>query len=350
MATSMTFKSNSAQVIFDCLIKAGIKVEVISKRFKLMKITHQGTSFFIKGTSFSVNSQPSSLIANNKFLTKKVLASAGIPTPKSYLCHSASQARQLIQEKKLFPCVLKPAKGAHGTKVYANIETFKELDTILPYLFTGKGAKDILIEDFIQGNDYRVMVVGNKVSAIMERIPAHVIGDGIHTIRQLITKFNRNPLVGEKYEKPMCKIIRNGEVARNLLKKNLTFTSIPSLNQQVFLRQNANISTGGIGKDATRTAPAIVSTMAIKAAQAIGMNITGVDILYDPLAKKAFVLELNDQPGIDIHHYPVLGQPQNVAQDIIDYLLQANDLQINKNTPHINPLPELRLTTPTRSS
>lgn len=340
MAKSMTFKSNSAQVIYDCLIKAGIQVEVISKRFKLMKITHQGASFFIKGTSFSVNSQPSSLIANNKFLTKKVLVSANIPTPKSYLCHSATQARQIIQEKKLFPCVLKPAKGAHGTKVYANIETFKELDAILPYLFTGKGAKDILIEDFILGSDYRVMVVGDKVSAIMERIPAHVIGDGIHTIRQLITEFNRNPQVGEKYEKPMCKIIRNGEVARNLLKKNLTFASVPSMNQQVFLRQNANISTGGIGKNATTTAPKIVSTLAIKAAKAIGMNITGVDILYDPLAKKAYVLELNDQPGIDIHHYPVIGQPQNVAQDIINYLLQRLDhhsnLETNDDKPHLS--------------
>jgi D-alanine-D-alanine ligase-like ATP-grasp enzyme len=160
--------------------------------------------------------------------------------------------------------------------------------------------------------DYRVLVVGDKAPAVMERIPAHVVGDGINTIRQLITKFNQNPLVGHKYEKPMCKIKLNGEIKRILKKKGINLGYIPEVNEQVFLRQNANISTGGIGKDATQEAPNIVKSTAITAARAIGMQITGVDILYDKLAQKAYVLELNDQPGIDIHHFPIIGQSQNI--------------------------------------
>jgi cyanophycin synthetase len=314
--------SNSAQLIFDALIKAGVNVQIVSKRFKLMKITYHDKSFFIKGTSFPLNSHPSSIIANNKFLTKKVLRLAHVPNPKSYLAQTPKQVIQIIISKDLFPCVLKPTRGAHGNNVYANIETAEELKDVLPHIFTDKRKKDVLIEEFIDGRDYRVLVIGNKVSAVMERIPAHVIGDGIRNLRQLITKFNQNPLVGEKYEKPMCKIRLNGEVKRILKKNSINLGYIPKVNEQVFLRQNANISTGGIGKDATSDTPNVVKKTAIQAALAIGMNITGVDILYDKLANKAYVIELNDQPGIDIHHFPVIGQSHNVAQDIIEYILK----------------------------
>ena len=328
MNNHVKFKSNRAQVIFDSLIEAGIQVQVISKRFKVLRVTHLGQNILIKGTSFPVNSQPSCIIANNKYLTKKILKSENILTPESYLAQTSRQARLIIINKNLFPCVLKPSTGAHGNKVYANIETLQELDAIMPDIFPVKGKKDVLIEEFVSGSDYRVLVVGNKISAIMERIPAHVIGDGVSSLRQLITKFNKNPLVGKKYEKPMCKILLNGEVKRNLKKKGLNLGYIPENNQQVMLRQNANISTGGIGMDATKEAPEIVKNTAIQAAKAIGIEITGVDIIYNKLSQKAYVLELNDQPGIDIHHYPVIGQAQNVALDIINYLFNA---QISKS-------------------
>ena len=312
--------SVSTQLILDTLIMSGADVKVISKRFKLLKITLNKNSFFIQGTSFHLNSQPSSIISNNKYLTKMVLNDVGITVPKSFLVKSASEARKTISQKNFYPCVLKPAKGAHGNKVYANIESAQELEKVLPNIFTKNGKIDVLIEEYIEGPDYRVLVVGNKASAVMERIPAHVFGDGFKTIRQLIIEFNNNPLVGKKYEKPMCKIRLNGEVKRNLEKNGINYSYIPKKGEQIYLRQNANISTGGIGKDATDEAPEIVKTTAIKAANAVGMSITGVDIIYDELRNIAFVIELNDQPGIDIHHFPVIGKPQNVAKDIVELL------------------------------
>lgn len=261
------------------------------------------------------------MIAHNKFLTKEVLRNFKIPVPKSWLVRTPSEARKLILAKKLFPCVLKPAEGAHGYHVYANIESFKEFNELLPLVFTRpREHSNILIEEYIKGKDYRLLVVGDKVSATMERIPAHVVGNGRSNIRQLIQEFNRNPLVGEKYEKPLCKIIINYEVKRNLKKLGKKFTSIPQKEEKIFLRQNANISTGGIGKDATDEVCQSVKELAIRATKAIGMVISGVDIIYNEETGKAYVLELNDTPGIDIHHYPAFGHSRQVADDIVDYL------------------------------
>ena len=329
MNKSSKLQSQSSQLIFNALITVGAKVKIISSRFNLMKVDFLDKSFFLKSTSFSVNSQPSCIIANNKFLTKKILRLANILTPKSYLAKTAKEVKRIILEKEMFPCVVKPTTGSHGDGVYANIESIEELEQILKYTFPNKGKREVLIEEYVNGIDYRVLVVGDKASAIMERIPAHVIGDGVNTLRQLITKFNKNPLVGKKHEKPMCKIRLNGEIKRMLNKKGINLAYVAEKNKKIFLRQNANISTGGIGRDATDTAPPLVSAIAIQATKAIGMQIAGADVLYDPLSKKAYILELNNTPGIDIHHFPVIGKSQNVALDIVEYICKNNAYQIN---------------------
>lgn len=324
MLNKLILRSVSSQAILDSALQKGIKVKVISKYFDLIKLTHKSKSIFIQGTSFPVNSQPSCFIANNKFLTKKVLRQYNIPFPKSWLVRTIKEAQKLMLQKKFFPCVLKPAEGAHGNKVYANIESLEEFNKLLPLVFTKPGKDFVLIEKFIKGKDYRLLVVGDKVAASMERIPAHVIGDGKKNIRQLITKFNQSPLVGKKYEKPLCKIKLNGEVTRNLKKQHKKFTYIPKNNETIFLRQNANISTGGIGIDATDKISKRVKETAIKASKAIGMAISGVDIMFEEATKKAYVIELNDCPGIDIHHFPVSGKPRLVAKDIIEYILKTS--------------------------
>lgn len=324
MQNTIQLRSQSTQVILEDALKKGITVDVISKRFQLLKLSLLTKSIFIKGISFPVNPQPACFIANNKYLTKNILKLFDIPTPESWFVRSPKAARKVVLENNLFPCVLKPAKGAHGHGVYANIETLKEFDEILPLVFDTPGKKNVLVEQFIKGKDYRLLVVDDKVSAVLERIPAHVIGDGKNSIEKLIEIFNSSPLVGKRYEKPLCKIVPNGEIGRNLKKQNIKLSSVPKKNQKIFLRQNANISTGGIGRDATDEVGKEIKEMAIKAARAIGMVITGVDIIYDDANNKPYVLELNDTPGIDIHHFPVYGKPRDVAGDIVDYLFKIN--------------------------
>ena len=322
MKNSLNLKSNSAQVVLDALRKKGIKVKIVSKRFNLLEVVFNGKPTFVKGTSFPVNSQPACFIANNKYLTKRILRSHNIPTPKSWLVRTPEEAMRKILKHNMFPCVLKPIKGAHGNRVFANIESINELEEVLPLVFNKPGKRNVLIEEFIDGKDYRLIVVGDKVSAVMERIPAHVVGDGVKNISQLITKFNKNPLIGKRYEKPLCKIVINGEVKRNLKKQNKKLTYVPQEREILFLRQNANISTGGVGKDVTESISPEIKDIAVKAAKAIGMVITGVDIICKESSKKPYVLELNDTPGIDIHHYPYMGNPQNVANDIVEYLFK----------------------------
>jgi cyanophycin synthetase len=322
MSNKIKLRSQSAQVILDAAKEKGIKVEVISKRFHLLRLTYNGKSLFIKGTSFPVNSQPACFIASNKFLSKRVLRAHKIPVPQGWLVRTPREARKTILKKNLFPCVLKPARGAHGNRVFANIESLEEFDEVLPLVFTRPGKKNVLIEEFIKGKDYRFLVVGNKVSAVMERIPAHVVGDGINNVRKLIRKFNQNPLVGERYEKPLCKIRLNGEIKRNLKKQKKKLTYIPQKREKVFLRQNANISTGGIGKDVTDEVSHELKEIAVKAAKAVGMAIAGIDIIYDELLDNFCVLELNGCSGIDIHHYPILGKPREVASDIVKFLFK----------------------------
>lgn len=331
MKNNFNLKSSSAQVVLDALRNKGIKVKVVSKRFNLLEVVFNGEPTFVKGTSFPVNSQPACFIANNKYLTKRILRKNNITTPKSWFVRSPQEARRKIVKNSLFPCVLKPIKGAHGIRVFANIESIGELEEVLPLVFNRHGKRDVLVEEFIEGKDYRLIVVGEKVSAVMERIPAHVIGNGVKSISQLITKFNNNPLIGERYEKPLCKIKVNGEVKRSLKKQNKKLTYIPQEGETIFLRQNANISTGGVGKDVTEKISQEIKDIAVSAAKAIGMVITGVDIICEKSSKKPYVLELNDTPGIDIHHYPYGGNPQNVANDIVEYLLEQPAKRASKS-------------------
>lgn len=322
MTKPTKIKSSSVQTIFKSALKKGIKVEVVSPRFNLLKLSWNGYSVFVKGTSFPVNPQPSCMIANNKFLTKKVLKPYKIPMPKSWLARTASEALKIAKSEEVFPCVLKPIKGAHGDRVFAKIESLSEFEEILPLVFGNPGKRDVLVEEFIEGKDYRFLVVDSKVSAVMERIPAHIIGDGKSNIRQLIKNFNQNPLVGKRYEKPMCRIRVDGEVKRILKKQEKKLSYIPEKGERVFLRQNANISTGGIGKDVTDKVSQEFKDAAIKAAKIIGLKITGVDMIYNPKENKSYLLELNDCPGIDIHHFPASGKSREVAVDIVGFLLK----------------------------
>jgi len=289
--------------------------------FTFLKLIFEGKSLFVKGTAFPVNPQSACFIANNKFLTKSVLRSYKIPIPQSWLIRTAKEAKKIILKKDLFPCVLKPVRGSHGNKVFANIESLEEFDEVLPLVFDTPGKKDILIEKFIKGKDYRLLVIGDKASAAMERIPAHIIGDGLSNIHQLIKKFNQNCLVGENYEKPLCKIRLDGEIKRNLKKQDKKLTYVPQKNEKLFLRQNADISTGGSVKMLLMKYHEL-KEIAIKAVKVIGMVIAGVDIIYDPLVNKPYILELNDCPGIDIHHFPVFGQSRKVASDIVEFLFK----------------------------
>lgn len=318
------FSSSTTKVMVNEATLFGIKVEVISYKYNLIKLSHNSISHYLMSSSLPINSMVAMSLADNKYLTKKVLEKYDIPVTKYYCAKTRKKTLNTILKHNFFPCVIKPILGAHGNNVYVNIENKKELEGVLKIIFKNGKQQEILIEEFIKGIDYRVYVLNGKVIAAMQRIPAHVIGNGKYTIKQLVKKHNLNPMIGIGYEKPYLKIKIDDEVIRILKKQKLTPDFIPASNQTIFLRENANISTGGIGKDATDTISEEIKNISEKSAKISGLRAVGVDIIENQMTKKPYLIELNASAGFDIHHFPLIGRQRKVALEILKTLFAEN--------------------------
>ena len=265
-------------------------------------------------------------IASNKHLAKKILQDNGIPVPYGGLVYSVDSAVELATEIG-YPVVLKPYNGNQGKGVTINITNNNELKKA--YKSALKYSKNIIVEKFINGKDYRVLVVGDKVSAVSERRPPFVVGNGVHNMKQLINIENRNPLRGEDHEKPLTKIKMDDISIQILERYGFNENYIPKKGEMINLRYNGNLSTGGTARDCTDEIHLYNADLAIKAAKAIGLDIAGIDITTDyisqPITKNnGAVIEVNAAPGLRMHLYPTGGEPRNVSADIIEMLFPAN--------------------------
>jgi len=261
-------------------------------------------------------------ISCNKQLTKSILSEHHIPVPYGKVVYSEISA--VIAANQIgMPVVIKPFDGNQGKGVYLNLNTEDEIR----YAFreASKYSTGVIVEKYVKGRDYRILVVGNKVSAVAVRLPAMVTGDGIHTIRELVEIVNQDENRGEHHEKPLTKI-KLDSVAENILAKiGMNFDSIPEKGQVVKLRTNGNLSTGGTAIDCTDIIHPENAELAILAANSIGIDIAGIDVVIDDISKSIIdtggaIVEVNTAPGIRMHLYPSQGKPRNVAADIVDLL------------------------------
>ena len=261
-------------------------------------------------------------IAGNKHLTKKILAEEGIPVPYgdiAYTVRSAVSAAANIG----YPVVIKPFDANQGKGVFINISDHEELVTA--YYSAVKYSRAMIVEKHIYGKDYRLLAVGGKMVAAAERKPPAVVGDGIHTISQLVEMENMNPLRGSDHEKPLT-IIKVDDMSRQVLAKaGFNENSIPEDGKQVMLRYNGNLSTGGTARDCTEEVHPHNAWLAVKAAESLGLDIAGIDITCEDISKpltsdNGAVIEVNAAPGLRMHLYPTEGQPRNVAGDILELL------------------------------
>ncbi len=261
-------------------------------------------------------------ISCDKQLTKKLLEERGIPVPEGYEVFSEEDAVSVARELG-YPVVVKPLNGNQGKGVCLNLGC--DEDVRIAYRIAKGYSNNVIVEKHVQGRHYRVLVVKDKVAAVSERIPAHVIGDGKSTIRQLIDKQNQDPARGEGHEKPLTKI-RIDPVAMMVLKrqgKGLDY--IPLKGEKIYIRDNDNLSTGGIAVDTTDQIHPDNVALAIRAVQAIGLDIAGVDITTPDISKPIVttggaVIEVNASPGIRMHYFPQHGEPRDVAKAIVDLL------------------------------
>ncbi|MBQ1761734.1 MAG: cyanophycin synthetase [Aquincola sp.] len=268
----------------------------------------------------------SEAIAQDKDLTKKLLRAAGVPVPIGRPVDSADDAWAVAQEVGL-PVVVKPQDGNQGKGVTVNITHRDHLD--IAY----RAAEEygtVMVEKYLPGCDYRMLVVGDQLVAAARRDPPHVIGDGEHTVRELVERVNADPRRGEGHATSLTKI-RFDEIAiARLAEQGLTEQSVPAVGQRVILRNNANLSTGGTATDVTDDVHPEVAERAVAAARMIGLDICGVDVVcegvLEPLeAQHGGVVEVNAAPGLRMHLSPSYGKGRPVGEAIINHLFPPGE-------------------------
>ena len=284
-----------------------------------------GHGKFTRLMEASLSDRPGCLavdIAGNKHLTKEILSDAGIPVPYGDIAHTPRSAL-LIASRIRYPVVIKPFNANQGKGVFVDINGDEDL--LLAFDSAIKYSNAVIVEKYIEGKDYRLLVVGGRLVAASERRPPSITGDGVHTIRQLVEIENKNPLRGSDHEKPLT-ILRIDDMSRQVLRKaGYDENSIPAPGEIVLLRNNGNLSTGGTARDCTDEVHPDNAKLAVKAAELLGLDIAGIDItcknIAEPLTPdNGAIIEVNAAPGLRMHLYPTEGKARNVAGDIMDYL------------------------------
>ncbi|WP_256010927.1 cyanophycin synthetase [Desertivirga xinjiangensis] len=261
-------------------------------------------------------------IAGDKEETKRILKEQAIPVAQGTTVSDQEELLAAIAEIG-FPLVIKPLNGNHGKGASINLKTEKEAIDALFY--AQRFSKKVIVERFITGYDFRVLVIDNKMVAAAKRTPAHVIGDGEHTIRELIEIENQDPRRGYGHENVLTEIGIDRDTEDMLSKKNYTLDSIPAQGEEVCLKSTANLSTGGTSVDVTDMVHPHNIFVCERIARVIGLDICGIDIMAENLTQPlhetgGVVLEVNAAPGFRMHLAPSEGQARNVAVPVLDML------------------------------
>lgn len=264
-------------------------------------------------------------LVQNKEETKMVLLKKGVPVPrgKNFHIKEADKEIQLISEQIGFPQVIKPRNGSMGKAVYTNLNNFNEVKVALEDLRGKYRFQEYIIEKYHPGKEYRIYVVGDKVVAATNRIPANVIGDGKRSIKDLIVLKNKerkkNPYLAPKPIKV------DFEVQNTLKNLGYTLDSVPADGENLFLKKISNLSSGGDPIDATDDLSEEIKQIAIDTLKALpNIPHAGVDIIVDPiLDTKGVVLEVNATAEIAFHMFPLEGKARNIPEAIIDYYFPA---------------------------
>src|SRR6266498_2167834 len=260
-------------------------------------------------------------IASDKELTKTLLRDAGIEVPHGALARSEAEAVEALEIVGA-PVVVKPYNMSQGKGVSLNLTTAAQV--VQAYRAAKQYATKVVVERQFAGRDYRVLVINGKVAAASERVPAHVVGDGESTIAELVEAVNRHPARGEDHERPLTKIAVDAAMAEFMRRRRLTLGDTPKSGEVVYLRECANLSTGGTARDVTDLIHPQVAATCERAARIIGLDICGIDLILDDIAMAPGpdngVIEVNAAPGLRMHVAPSEGRSRDVGAAIIDML------------------------------
>ncbi|MEO2507443.1 bifunctional glutamate--cysteine ligase GshA/glutathione synthetase GshB [Clostridium paraputrificum] len=314
----------STQILMKEAIKRGIKFEVLDREDNFISLEKNGKLEYIKqATKTSLDNYATVLAMNNKVVTKKILDKKDVRVPKGEEFTSINEGIRKIDKYVGIPVVIKPKSTNFGLgiSIFPDGGGKEDLTKALDFAFSKDNT--VLIEEFIKGKEFRFLVIGDKVSGILHRVPANVKGDGKHTIEELIEIKNKDSLRGKGYKTPLEKIEIDTSAHLYLKNHNRDIYTVLKEGEVVFLRENSNISTGGDSIDFTDIIPNRFKEIAIKSSKAIGAKICGVDMVIEDYTDERSnygIIELNFNPAIHIHSYPYEGKERNVAKDILNLL------------------------------
>ena len=264
-------------------------------------------------------------LASDKEETNKILGSLGLPVPRQELVQSVEGA-QSAARRLGFPVVTKPYNGNHGRGISIRLTSPEEVAE--GFAKAREHSRSVIVETFLEGDDHRLLVVNGELVAATRRTPGHVVGDGVHTIAQLVDEVNTDPRRGVGHEKVLTKLELDAQADMMMARMEMTAASVPEKDRIVYLRSTANLSTGGTATDVTDIIHPDNRDMAIRAIRAIGLDVGGVDFLSTNIAESyksigGGICECNAAPGFRMHVAPSEGKSRDVAGPVIDMLFPA---------------------------
>jgi cyanophycin synthetase len=278
----------------------------------------------IRATMTSVTPAISVDIASDKKLTTRLLAAAGLPVPRSEVVGTEQEA--VAAARRIgFPVVVKPLDGNHGRGVGLDLGDDRAVQRGFARAKAESRRGGVVVESYVTGNDYRCLVIGGQLIAVAERVPAHVVGDGEHTVRELVEVTNADPRRGIGHEKVLTRIKVDDEAERLVRSQGLGLDDVPNDGVMVKLAATGNMSTGGISIDRTFDAHEDNVEIAEEAARVVGLDVAGIDFIAPDISQPVretggAIVEVNAAPGFRMHTHPTEGEPQYVAKPVIDLL------------------------------
>jgi cyanophycin synthetase len=307
------------------LVKAAEERDIPWLRLNEQSLIQLGHGRYQQRIQATVTSRTSHIaveLAQDKEETNKILANCGLPVPRQELVRSADRAVRAA-ERLGYPVVTKPYDGNHGRGISIGLKNAEEVRA--GFDAAAEHSKSVIVETYLQGEDHRLLVVNGELVAATRRTPGRVVGDGAHTIRELVDIVNQDPRRGVGHEKVMTRLELDAQAEMMLARQGLTADSKVPGDQVVLLRSTANLSTGGTATDVTDIIHPDNRDMAVRAVTALGLDVGGVDFLCPDIAESyrtvgGGICEVNAAPGFRMHVAPSEGAPRDAAGPVIDML------------------------------
>jgi len=262
-------------------------------------------------------------LACDKEGTKQILRDAGVPVPRGTVVYYLDELSDAIEDLGGYPIVIKPLDGNHGRGITIDIKNWEEAEKA--YEVARDVSRAVIVEHYYRGRDHRVLVINGKVVAVAERVPAHVVGDGQSTIDELIHLTNLDPNRGEGHDNVLTKIVLDRNSERLFQRQGYTLETVLNPGEVCYLRDTANLSTGGIAVDRTDDIHPENIWLAQRVAKIIGLDIAGIDVVTPDITQPlrdvdGVIVEVNAAPGFRMHVCPSQGLPRNVAAPVLEML------------------------------